>query len=180
MPLVVLASAGTEQNLNDASPSDSGPRNASLKGRRRVLKVRRLPVTFRSDIRRVITRFFDPGGEARIRNVIDRVRSLSGGQVDRLLEDVFLKFRTRHSNMAALLEENYRTATAMIALRDDFSQNRRLLIGSYLTAEYSIDHHRLWVRYDSDCSRHGGGQGFAQEGGPISRVERPRGGGCDL
>ena len=31
------------------------------------MKVRRLPVTFSSDVRRVITRFFDPGGEPRIR-----------------------------------------------------------------------------------------------------------------
>ena len=53
------------------------------------LNVRRLPVTFTSDIRRVITRFFDPGGEARIRSVVDRVNSLSGGQVDRLLDEVF-------------------------------------------------------------------------------------------
>ena len=64
---------------------------------------------------------------------------LSGGQVDRLLDEVFLKFRTRHGNIAAVLEENYRTAMAMIGLSDDFSHNRRLLIGSYLTAEYSIE-----------------------------------------
>lgn len=125
--------------MNEVVGSDSGPRDTSRKSRGRSLKVKRLPVTFRSDIRRVITRFFDPGGEARIRNIIDRLRSLSGGQVDRLLEEVFLKFRTRHGDIAAVLEENYRTAAAMIALTDDFSRNRRLLIGSYLTAEYSIE-----------------------------------------
>ena len=43
------------------------------KGQRDALKVRRLPVTLTSDIRRVITRFFDPGGEARIRNIVDRI-----------------------------------------------------------------------------------------------------------
>ncbi len=125
--------------MREGIGSDFGPRDISHKGRQRSLKVKRLPVTFRSDIRRVITRFFDPGGEARIRNIVDRVRGLSGGQVDRLLDEVFLKFRTRHGDIAAVLEENYRTATTMIALTDDFSQNRRLLIGSYLTAEYSIE-----------------------------------------
>jgi predicted GH43/DUF377 family glycosyl hydrolase len=115
------------------------PPAISRKVRRGALKVRRLPVTFGSDIRRVITRFFDPGGEARIKSVIERVRALSGGQVDRLLDGVFLKFRTRHGNIASLLEENYRTAMAFIGLSDDFSHNRRLLIGSYLTAEYSIE-----------------------------------------
>ena len=114
-------------------------RSTNRKGGQSSLNVRRLPVTFTSDIRRVITRFFDPGGEARIRSVVDRVNSLSGGQVDRLLDEVFLKFRTRHGNIAAVLEENYRTAMAMIGLSEDLSHNRRLLIGSYLTAEYSIE-----------------------------------------
>jgi predicted GH43/DUF377 family glycosyl hydrolase len=109
------------------------------KNNRGSLKVRRLPVTFTSDIRRVITRFFDPGGEARIRGVVERVGNLSGGQVDRLLDKVFLKFRARHGNIVAVLDENYGTAMAMIGMPADPSHNRRLLIGSYLTAEYSIE-----------------------------------------
>ena len=64
--------------------------------------------------RRVITRFFDPGGEARIRSIVDRVGGLSDAEVDRLLEEVFLKFRTRHGNIIPMLEENYRTAMTMI------------------------------------------------------------------
>jgi predicted GH43/DUF377 family glycosyl hydrolase len=108
-------------------------------GKRGALKVRRLPVTFTSDIRRVITRFFDPGGEARIRSVVDRVNGLSGGQADRLLDEVFLKFRTRHVNIASSLEENYHMGMAMIGMSEDISHNRQLLIGSYLTAEYSIE-----------------------------------------
>jgi predicted GH43/DUF377 family glycosyl hydrolase len=103
------------------------------------LKVRRLPVVFTSDIHRVITRFFDPGGEARICSIVDRISSLTGGQVDRLLDDVFLKFRTRHDNIASVLDENYCRAMAMIGMTDDLSHNHRLLIGSYLTAEYSIE-----------------------------------------
>ena len=92
------------------------------KGNRGSLKVQRLPVTFSSDIRRVITRFFDPGGEARIRSVVERVGGLSDEQVDRLLDEVFSKFRNRHDNIAAVLEENYRTAMTMIGLSDDFSR----------------------------------------------------------
>ena len=113
--------------------------STNRKGGRIPLKVRRLPVTFSSDIRRVITRFFDPGGEARICSIIKRISDLSGGQVDRLLDEVFLKFRGRHVNIASVLEENYRAAMTMIGRSDDLSQNQRLLIGSYLTAEYSIE-----------------------------------------
>ena len=103
------------------------------------MTVRRLPVTFASNFRRVITRFFDPGGETRILNILERVHGLSDRQVDRLLDQVFLKFHTRHGNVATVLEENYRTAMDMIGYSEDFSHNRRLLIGAYLTAEYSIE-----------------------------------------
>ncbi len=118
---------------------DPAPRPANRKGSRGSLKVRRLPVTLASDIRRVITRFFDPGGEARIGSIVKRIVGLSGGQVDRLLDGVFLKFRTRHGGIAAVLDENYHRAMTMLGISDDFSHNRRLLIGAYLTAEYSIE-----------------------------------------
>ncbi len=103
------------------------------------MKVRRLPVVFTHDVRRVITRFFDPGGEARIRNIVERVGGLSDQQVDHVLENVFLKFRTRHDNIVPEFEENYRTAMTMIDAADGPVDNRRLLIGAYLTAEYSIE-----------------------------------------
>ena len=114
-------------------------RSTNRKGEHDVLKVRRLPVKFSSDIRRVITRFFDPGGETRIRGIVERVNSLSDGEIDRLLDEVLAKFRTRHANIVSALEENYRTAMATIDHPEDSSHNRRLLIGSYLTAEYSIE-----------------------------------------
>ena len=101
--------------------------------------MRRLPVTLASDIRRVITRFFNPGGEARVRGIVERIGGLSGGQVNRLLDEVLLKFRARHSNIAAAFDENYSTGMAMIDISADLSRNWRLLIGSYLTAEYSIE-----------------------------------------
>ena len=109
-------------------------------GRRSSLNVRRLPVTLASDIRRVITRFFDPGGESRIGNIVELHRQpTSGGLADRLLDEVFRKFRSRHGNIASVFEENYQTGMAKLGTSDDLSRNRRLLIGSYLTAEYSIE-----------------------------------------
>jgi predicted GH43/DUF377 family glycosyl hydrolase len=114
-------------------------RSTKRKSGRGLLHVRRLPVVFTHDVRRVITRFFDPGGESRIRHIVERVGGLSDEQVDRLLENVFLKFRKRHGNIIPTLEENYRTATTMIDMPDCAPGNRRLLIGAYLTAEYSIE-----------------------------------------
>jgi len=98
-----------------------------------------LPVTLASDIRRVITRYFDLVDDARIRGIVERIGGLSGGQVDRLLDEVFSKFSARHANIAAVFEENCSAGMAAIDMSADLSRNRRLLIGSYLTAEYSIE-----------------------------------------
>jgi predicted GH43/DUF377 family glycosyl hydrolase len=103
------------------------------------IAVRRLPVTFTSDMRRVITRFFDPGGEARIQNIVQRVAQLSDTEVARLLELVLERFRTRHSNIAAVFEQHYRNVMLMVGTSDDLDHDRRLLIGSYFTMEYSIE-----------------------------------------
>ena len=111
----------------------------NCEGRQRSLSVRRLPIALASDIRRVIMRFFDPGGETRVRGIVERIGGLSGGQVDRLLDEVVLKFSARHPDIAAVFEENCDAGMAMIGMSADFSRNRRLLIGAYLTAEYSIE-----------------------------------------
>ena len=115
------------------------PSKKKSNGPRGSLKVRRLPDTFNSDIRRVITRFFDPGGETRICSVVDRIAGLNDAEVDELLSEMLLKFRNRHKGIVAVLEENYRTAMTLIGRTNDYSHNRRLLIGSYFTAEYSIE-----------------------------------------
>jgi predicted GH43/DUF377 family glycosyl hydrolase len=112
---------------------------ARKSSRRKPLAVRRLPVTFASDNRRVITRFFDPGGRPRIQNIIDRVSQLPDDEVARLLEEVFQRFRTRHASITALLEQHYAQAIALIGSPREIDGNRRLLIGSYFTMEYSIE-----------------------------------------
>jgi predicted GH43/DUF377 family glycosyl hydrolase len=103
------------------------------------IAVKRLPVTFTGDVRRVITRFFDPGGEVRIQNIVQRVAQLSGTEVVRLLKLVLQRFRTRHTNIDAVFEQHYRNAMLMVGASDNLDDNRRLLIGSYFTMEYSIE-----------------------------------------
>jgi predicted GH43/DUF377 family glycosyl hydrolase len=112
---------------------------AKKSDRRKPLAVKRLPVTFASDNRRVITRFFDPGGQVRIQNVVDRISQLSNEEVAMQLDEVFHRFRTRHNSIVAVLEQNYENAVAVIGAQNGVDANRRLLIGSYFTMEYSIE-----------------------------------------
>lgn len=107
--------------------------------RRKPLAVKRLPVTFASDNRRVITRFFDPGSKGRMQNIVERIAQLDDVEVARLLDEVFQRFRTRHSNIVSVLEQNFHNASLLLGDVGDVDLNRRLLLGSYFTMEYSIE-----------------------------------------
>jgi predicted GH43/DUF377 family glycosyl hydrolase len=112
---------------------------ANGRKQRKPLVVKRLPVAFESDNRRVITRYFDAGGPLRIQNIVERVSQLSPDEVTRLLEEVFQRFRTRHNNIASIFEQNYQNAVLASGVSDSADTNRKLLIGSYFTMEYSIE-----------------------------------------
>jgi predicted GH43/DUF377 family glycosyl hydrolase len=112
---------------------------AKKPARRKPLAVKRLPISFASDSRRVITRFFDPGGQHRIQNVVERVSRLPDDKVAVLLDEIFQRFRTRHNNIVAILEQNFSNAMALIGMAGNHDLNRRLLMGSYFTMEYSIE-----------------------------------------
>jgi predicted GH43/DUF377 family glycosyl hydrolase len=103
------------------------------------LELRRLPIELESDVRRVIPRFFDPGGMTRIDHVIERVAELPEAEVERILGQVLEGFRGRHPNVEATLQEHYETARALSSHSDGLSRPRRLLAGSYFTMEYSLE-----------------------------------------
>jgi predicted GH43/DUF377 family glycosyl hydrolase len=97
-----------------------------------------LPVQFTPDVRRVIARPFDPGGEARGRNVVQRVCQLSESEAELMLDRVRQDFSHRHEDLDAILEENFAEMSILIGAPENLSRSRRLLIGSYFTMEYSI------------------------------------------
>jgi predicted GH43/DUF377 family glycosyl hydrolase len=106
---------------------------------RRSLKVQRLPIRFKNDIRRVITRQFEIDSAARVQNIIDRVGGLSDSQVDRVLGRVLKKFQGRHKKITDVFQDHYRSAIDLTGHSNNLSANHCLLIGSYLTTEYSIE-----------------------------------------
>jgi len=102
------------------------------------LEVHRLPVQFAADGRRVITRLFDPGGEARAKRIIERVRQFSEPETEEMLDRLRQDFGHRHEDLETVFEENYEDVAALAGASNNLPRNRRLLIGSYFTMEYSI------------------------------------------
>jgi len=102
-------------------------------------RARRKPIVINSNIGRVITRPYIPPTEERIGNVINRVLSLDEDAVSQLLENVMHDFSHRHRYFREILLQNYNKMAGHVPDADKLSEERQLLIGSYFTAEYSVE-----------------------------------------
>ena len=103
------------------------------------IKVTRHPDRFISDDRRVITRFFRFGDENRVMTVIRRIAALDHTEVTSLLQRVLQDFGDRHRRIEDILEHHFDYIRPLLEKPDELSRERRLLIGSYFTMEYSIE-----------------------------------------
>lgn len=104
--------------------------------------VQRKNVQFLPDSSRVVARFFN-NGEERTRNLVQRVVSLSDDSVNRELDHTLREFVGRHRNISQIFMrhfDNHRGLIESMELDESkMSKERRLLIGSYATMEYSIE-----------------------------------------
>ncbi|MEN8133722.1 MAG: glycoside hydrolase family 130 protein [Pseudomonadota bacterium] len=104
-----------------------------------TLLARRKSLVINANISRVITRPYLPGGEERIRNVINRVLSLDEDQVGAAIETILHDFSHRHRYFRETLERNFERVVGQVQDAGKLSRQRRLLIGAYFTAEYSVE-----------------------------------------
>ncbi|WP_091873596.1 glycoside hydrolase family 130 protein [Pricia antarctica] len=106
------------------------------------ISVQRKNVNFYPDSSRVVARFFN-NGEKRTHELIKRVRALDPQAVNRELEHTLREFAGRHRNISQIFLrhfEEHRGPIAYLGIDESrFSQEEKLLIGSYATMEYSIE-----------------------------------------
>jgi len=100
---------------------------------------RRKSMVIKAQIGRVITRPYVPAGEERIRRLINRVLNLDEEQASTILETLLHDFSHRHRYFRESLERNFNLVAGFVADVDQLSKQRRLLIGAYFTAEYSVE-----------------------------------------
>ena len=103
------------------------------------LLARRTSIVMNVKMSRVITRPYLPAGEERIRNVINRVLNLGENQACTILDAILYDFSNRHRDFRETLERNFERVVGYISGVDTLSKQRRLLIGAYFTAEYSVE-----------------------------------------
>lgn len=103
-----------------------------------AVQVTRLPLKLRPDPRRVITRFFRPGDNNRVRRIIDRALAIPEPQVEQILDLLARALDRRHPDIRAIFTKHYELVRSCLPEGASPSAERRLVIGAYFTMEYAL------------------------------------------
>jgi len=108
-----------------------------------AITVKRKPVFFYPDSKRVIARPFIPGDGDRITSIVKKVVELDDESVRMVLNQVLREFSKRHRNITRVFESNFVNIHEILQAADfktnHLSKERKLLIGAYFSKEYSIE-----------------------------------------
>ncbi len=103
------------------------------------IHVRRASTILKPDQSRVLLRPFSPGGPQRVAGIVSRIISIPEDRVGSLLEEISAEFSERHQQIRNLFLERFEQVREMLPIDEGLSEQRRLLIGSYFLAEYSLE-----------------------------------------
>jgi len=108
-----------------------------------TINVDRKDIRFYPNSKRVIARYYMPGGDERAKNIIPRILSLPDEDIRFTLNRVLTNFSKRHRNISKVFQKHFDNVKHIIQQLDvdpeALSRETRLLIGSYFTTEYSIE-----------------------------------------
>jgi predicted GH43/DUF377 family glycosyl hydrolase len=106
------------------------------------ITVNRKPTRFLPDPSRVIARFLYTSDE-RSEDIIRDVMALSDNEANIALSKVLRAYAKRHRNISLIFEAHFNKLDKLLEKlkinKDNVSQARRALLGSYFTMEYSIE-----------------------------------------
>ena len=103
------------------------------------IHLKRTAVVLKPDQTRVLLRPFDVGDPQRMAAIIGRIMALPEEQVSPLLEEVSAGFSERHKAIRKSFLQRFGQVRGSLSGTDNISQQRKLLIGSYFLAEYSLE-----------------------------------------
>lgn len=126
------------------------------------LHVQRTKLRLDPDFRKVITRFFN-GGDDRSLVLLNKIIPLPEQEAQQLLSQVLNEFSSRHRDIGSVFEKHFELIKRLIPEKErlSLSKEKKRLIGSYFTMEYSLEAAALFnpsVVEDPDQSGAAGGE----------------------
>ena len=105
--------------------------------------IKRKAIRFNPDPKRVITRFFKPGDQARTMSLIDKVLNMSQKDQQKVFDQILRNFSIRHRNITRVFEKNFEYVKDIVhglgINPDTLDIKKKLIIGAYFTMEFSIE-----------------------------------------
>ena len=103
------------------------------------MKINKSSVKLFPSANAVITQFLNLPGESRVKNIVEKIKKFTEKEVDESLANVMKEFSRRHRNIEQIFLENFEKVNMQLGNQlDSFSEERKLLTGSFFTKEYSI------------------------------------------
>ena len=104
------------------------------------MNLTKLPLRLYASAKSVITLFLTLPGTDRITHVIQRLEMMNGQEVADCLENIIEEFGNRHRNLEKIFLNHFeRIASQYKTLLAHFPPEKKLLLGAFLTKEYSIE-----------------------------------------
>ena len=100
--------------------------------------VRRSGKYLRPDNSRMLLRPFLPGGDRRLREIIQRILEMSPSEVEGGLQNVMRCLSHKHAGIEAVFSNRYRQLAHLMPPATEPSPLQSLLIGAYFMSEYSL------------------------------------------
>ncbi|MBE0657665.1 MAG: glycoside hydrolase family 130 protein [Bryobacteraceae bacterium] len=103
------------------------------------MRIRRMATILSPDQSRVLLRPFNPGDDERATGIIARIMSLPEEDLGPLLNELCTEFSSRHDQIRNRALERFEQVRELVPADVEVSEQRRLLIGAYFLAEYSLE-----------------------------------------
>src|SRR5271157_3356981 len=103
------------------------------------IHLKRTSTILKPDQSRVLLRPFTPGDSERVGGIVDRIMLLPEDQVGALVDGISAEFSQRHHTIQEVFLERFEQVHELLSADGEISEQRRLLIGSYFLAEYSLE-----------------------------------------
>jgi predicted GH43/DUF377 family glycosyl hydrolase len=102
--------------------------------------VKRIGPRLNPDYKKVIARFFNTGNERSLK-LINRVIEMPQKEAEDLIQQVLDEFSSRYKDIRAIFVKHFELTKHLLpqSVQSTLSQEKKILIGSYFTMEYSIE-----------------------------------------
>jgi predicted GH43/DUF377 family glycosyl hydrolase len=103
------------------------------------MRLKRSGPILEPDPSRVLLRPFNPGNQDRAARIVGRIMALPEHRIGALLDEVSAEFSRRHKNVHQIFLERFEQVCESQPADVGVSETRKLLIGAYFLAEYSLE-----------------------------------------